>query len=99
VKGVDQVWRVLYYAYYIPMTCTATVDRLIDCGNVSRRGEGGSMRPYRQNSTVCIIFFYWIPLDIHCTSPTQEINADLHCMLPEDISIWHRIIVNRLIAR
>jgi hypothetical protein len=32
-------------------------------GNLSKGGEGGSMRPYCQNSRVCIKSFYCIPLD------------------------------------
>jgi hypothetical protein len=50
-KGVEWVWIVLYYAYYIATACTSTVDCLIDRGNLSRGGEGGPTRPYRQNLT------------------------------------------------
>jgi hypothetical protein len=40
VNGVEWVWIVFCYAYYIATTCTSTVDHLIDCGNLSGRGGG-----------------------------------------------------------
>jgi len=46
VNGVEWVWIVFCYAYYIATTCTSTADHLIDRGNLSGRGGGGSMRPY-----------------------------------------------------
>jgi hypothetical protein len=52
----------LHNAYYITTTCTSTIDHLIDRGNLSREGGGGSMRPYRQNSMMCIKSFYCIAL-------------------------------------
>ena len=38
-KGIEWVWIIFYYVYYIAITCTSTIDHLIDCRNRSRGGR------------------------------------------------------------
>ena len=60
---------------------------LIGRGNLSKRG--GSMRPYHQNSTVCIKSFYCIPLDQYPNISTRVSNG------PHQTSIY---VVNAYIG-
>jgi hypothetical protein len=87
-KAVEWVLIMEYYTYYIATTCTSTCRWPYRLWESVEGGGGGSMRPYCQNLTVYIKFYYCIPLarntrarhitkTYYVTRTTAKANPDL----------------------